>query len=377
MQRETSAKNKETRSKTPHVNRILNNGKYGKKHIKRNIKKKSKSNTTISISRIDNLKPINFIEIDYILKRGLFEEGGSPETIIKDIFPVIKEDIDVFFKEDIFNKDTQPADFLYWMLQCYDDVQDEPWDIAYYDRDEKFHIETYYEYNDIGCEGKSVGLRFMPELKKKNEDLFWLLVALLSCLKNTGVPFWFNNMMHEQAIDSVAWNLEDCIEDFDKDEETDARNALAEYKCGEPYVLKSQIEDCNISLSELILELKDFKPKNKLERKCKNILDLGIELALTGKSFPNFIHVTKEEYDYGWPGTANEYACLGWSYEKTCPIAYEESNFYESSTNEYGVAPFRELFLDSEKITKSKFPEIYVKMLNKIREVEEEIMKST
>ena len=377
MQREASAEIKETRSKTPYINRVVDNDQYGKKHIKRNIKKKPKSNTTVSIFRIDNLKPINFLEMDYILKRGLFEVGGNPSKIIEDIFPIIKEDIDVFLKEDIFSEDTQPVDFLYWMLLCYDDVKDNYWDITYYDRDEKFHIETHYEYDDIGCEGQSVGLRFMPELKKKNKDLFWLLVALLSCLKNMGMPFWFNNMMHEQAIDSIKWNLEDCLEEFDEDEETDARNILAEYECGEPFELKNDIENYNIPLSQLISECQEFDAENELELKCKKVVELGIELALMNKSFPNFIHVTKEEYDYGWPGTANEYACLGWSYERTCPVAYEENVFYESSTNEYGVAPFRELFLDSENITKSEFPKIYIKLLNILSEVEEEVMKST
>lgn len=365
MQRKTSKEIKkeerlirvsqQDRSRNRHGNKV--------KNTRGNRRKRRKNTTVINLFGAHNtISDKSNLKVGSSLRSELFHHG-SVVDIIRDIYPVIKDDINSSFH---FSEDTEPIDFLTWIVKEYNKVcEAEEWDIEYIKG--KFCITSIYEIDDIKVKGYCPELDFMPILYGMNKDLHNLFIDLFSILrKHSSAEFYFNNDEVEASIEYI----EEGIEEDDENREL-LQRYINDYKVGDAKMLELHIESSTATVTSINKELKRFKPKGFVEKLAIKCIKNALELIKYKESFYSYIQTTREETREGYPVTPIDYAMFDWNFDNHNPIALNKAQRMDSSWGEYGEVGFRYVDIDNKKEKPSRFIYDYIKVLCDVSDVSE------
>ena len=345
--------------------RLIDNGIIKKQHRKRN-RNSRKTNTNVHFSTTNNLKELSSLEIDYLLGAGLFATEEI-EGIIKAIYPQMREELSAFEGTILFNDNTPPIDFLYWMLSSYRDYYPGiDWSIEKNESQGSLVLFRYHEYNEIEEGGHAIPLNFLPAVRKKNTLLFDIFCGMFSLMRRTlRVPFYFDDEYGEleYAID-VAENS--FYEYTEEDEKKSLQEYIDCYKSGDAFQIGEIIKGETIDFNTLTKIILDFKHKNRIEKKCiEFIKDCMIFIdEFKDDSFHSYVFVSNDEEEDGTPINPYDYAQFAWSFNEDDPIVHfiEESN--QMRYQESYLLPFRWTSF-GKKNEPTNFPNKYIDILGK------------
>lgn len=386
---------KETRSstnrkKSSRFNRFSDNLRNKKQFISRNPRKKRKNTSNVSFLTANSLKVISALEMDYFFGEGLFQNGVTPTELIKKLYPIMREDLDVFLHTEVFNEETEPIHFLNWMLQFYEELHYEPQWLIEDDGRGKYHVYRIYDYGNDEM-GSSVGLQFMPQIKEENKIIYGFLTGALKLLIGYGIPFYWHDDELEYAIDMVEGDIEEYkadLKDLDNvgDEECsvpeenrperrkeikeymrDTKRCLKEYKNGAVAQTQKDIEGAKFSK----LKYKKFIARTPLEEVCKTFID-NILIFIDEYSEDNlmrYIHLHKNESEEGMPIMPDKYCQVGWAFDDDDLVSDKMSMLTQSTWNEYGSVPFRYMQVDDKESEISMMPFAWIELLSYLQRI--------
>jgi hypothetical protein len=381
MQRTKEKKNRTNRQAVSQQNKLVNNRRSIFKNITRNNRKKGKSNAYVNFLTSNSLKKINCFDVISIISDNLI--NSSIIQIIKDIYPVIKDDISIFLHQKSFNENTSPAEFLHWMLSSYENVYSEcQWDI--YSKNNKHHIIKVYDY-DHNEMGQAISLDFLPFLKKENIHLYKMITCLLSNLYHKlNVPFYFDNEEIDDAIEHIECEINDIGNELlntalSNEHKNEVRReiilmeeTIQEHKTGYAKEVENDIRKnfSNFSLIDLQIKIESYLPESSKEKDCIIFLKEALKLFKYKDNLSKYVHIHQSEWENSIPITPNDYACMGWNYDDDNPVSKYLNMIHESNWNESGSVPYRYSEIDNEDVKPSKLPIDYLKVLELLCNVE-------
>ena len=181
--------------------------------ISRNIRRRKKSSPIKSISANN----VSFLQSAFVFGRYRdVKESVDIVKLIKDVYPLIAEDISIF-EHELTTKHEDPIEFGKWMYQGFNDVH--PQNDAYFSYDEKgdfYEAREIHTKDHIDNSGKSAGIKWIEDLEQ-SEDRDILLMTL-NLLWNIGCPFYFAQFNGEIHLDDeientiMMWSEEDQLE---------------------------------------------------------------------------------------------------------------------------------------------------------------------
>jgi len=367
MQTEKSCKTtKIKRESISQVNSVTNSNRNKKRHIARSRGTKGKSVAYVNFLTTNSLKDIKSLRLDYLNQAGLFQDGVSPIDLIKEYYPIMKDDISIFLHTKSFNENTDPIDFLDWMFRCYEEIHSEAvWSM------EEEGIKRLYDYN-IAEEGHSVGIDFYPMIKEENPMLYDLMVGILGLLyRQFQVPcFW--NADFDCTEEMVEQELEEMLEIKGKDKDKDSikryKHYIEEYTKGNHKMVENDIKEKTFNMKLYNL----FRPKNSKEKTCKVFIDWSLKLLAKypETKFWDFYHATEDEFNDGSPVMPSDYCAIGWRYDDDeDPFSYHDSQNTQMMWENYGTIPFRHVEMNNEDKEQSCFPYDWIYALEYLQEV--------
>ena len=363
-------KNKNSKKKRTQFDSFNNNRICKNKRITRNRKKSFKNVAFTNFYRTNNLKELTNLEYQFILKKGLFSENQTPEQVIKEIYPYIKNDVSIFLHTKNFTEETKPIEFLSWMINSFNEVCEDNWDILY--EDEKYHLEIFYDY-DCPDSGYSAELKFLETIEEKDLNCFGLLIDLFGLFHaKLSIPFYFNCSDHENALQCAKDDFEELKENGDEDDICGYQENIDCYTSGTYYVYGEYIKNSKTTLIQLKSKVKSFKPKTELEKSVFNLLEKGLNLLDYKCNFFDFIHTTSEELEDSYAVYPFQYMMFGWDYDEDCGnrVPWFLNQDIQSCWNEGGTLPFRQEIINNEDVKISQFPIDYMDVLNSVFEIE-------
>ena len=362
MQKESNRnkRKKNTISKSAWQNRSYNsNGN----NVGDTLRSSRRKRTGVAIGNIFGanciIKDKSSLEVDLILNQGIFSKS-TPETVIKDIFPEIKDNLKLEGLE--FSEITRPIDFLDAILKAYKpSIKHEEWDLYYDGASSKHVIFCVHDIDKIPIKGYCPELDFLPILSKNNRNLYDLFIGLFGLFNNTLYStFYFDDDELEYAIEYVESGIED---EEEEDVKASDQDYITMYKSGSAKVVEDEIKSSKIKLPMLKKKLKAFVPNNDIESSCVDFIKESIKLFRYKDNFCKYIHFVGEELEEGTPINPSVYACLDWNFSKNNPIAKHQQMITNSNWGEYGDVPFRYETINGKEKKPSKFIFDYVKML--------------
>ena len=366
MQTKTCEKKKEGRESISQFNKFTNSLGNKNRPLTRSRRTKRKSATYVNFYTTNSLKDIKSLRLDYLNQKGLFQDGVSPIDLIKEYYPVMKNDISIFLHTKSFNENTDPIDFLDWMFRCYEELHTE----AVWTMEDK-GIQRMYDYR-IMEEGHSVGIDFYPTIKEENPMLYDLIAGILGLLNGQfQVPcFW--NADIDYVKETVEVELEEMLEIKGKNRDKESikryRQYIKEYTKGNYKMVEEDIRETifNGKLYKL------FKPKTKKEKACKKFIENALKLLTKypKTKFWNFIHTTEEELEEGSPVMPYDYCAIGWRYDDNYdPYSWHDMQCTQMNWENYGAIPFRYVRMNEEDDEPSKFPYEWIYLLEDLQEI--------
>jgi len=321
------------------------------------------------------INSISSLKVDYQFKKGIFEDNDNIIKMIKDIYPVIYNNIPVY-EIDNFNENTKPIDFLNWILDRYLNTSPpgEKWTIFYNKDIDKFLIEYIYEYDDIGIEGRSAPISFLLTLEKENKKLYELFIAYLHHVnKAINIPIYSNDYHYD---DTLVY-LEDDIEEM-KNQDVDAEYAeehledlkikeedLKCYKEGNAFRIGQEITHCKISKNLLLETLKNYKVKKKIHKAILKLIKDNINLLHETEYKLNDFYLNNEDDDEELSSAMfDQWACIIWSLDDSVFNFMEQ--MYNDTAGNYGVIPFR---IENTKGINNKIPDLPNRWINFLDEL--------
>lgn len=369
--RTKSKTSENSKQKRTQFNRFVNN-RIDKSKNKSRINRKSRKNAPyINFLRTNNLKPLSSIKVDLILKQGIFSEEQNVVKVIKDIYPFIKKDISILLHTKNFAENTEPIDFLSWMIESYDTVKEfDDWDII---RNENgnYYLKSVVDYN-MDDRGYSAQLKFLEVVQRENEKLFDLFIGMFGLFyKELKSPFYFNCSDFEQALDCAEDDLTHCLEsDMNEEEREWCIQELDYYNNGNPHIFGEYIKHSEMTLEQFKVKLKRFKPKTELDKLADTFFEKALKLFNYNNKFSDFIHLNNEEDDQ-CPIMPFQYVMFGWNYdEDESKVAWFVEQNLQMNWQEYGSIPFRTEIINNEDKELSMFPYDYLDMMDSIFEIE-------
>jgi len=365
MQRTKEKKNRTNRQKFSSINSIIDIKRNQIKHIPRGRRKKGASNANVNFLTSNSLKSINNIKLSSMIGEGLFNDSLS--QVIKDIYPIIKDDISIFMQPN-FSENTDEADFLHWMLSCYEELYaDEQWSLIYGD---KWILIRSIDY-PIPEENTCPEFRFLytKESHKDYQRINNLFIMFLSLSFRRGNAMWWDNHFHDMAIDQISERVEETISDpkyFDKEEINNIKDAMNESEFLAS--LQAEIKGNTVSLKEFKGLINEFKPLNTIERRCietfKNVIDT-MNMGINPNNY-SFVFLSEEEYHT--PLTPACYSYFGWALDDEGGwIGSDVSMYMTSCWNEGGTSPFRDVIFNEKEKEFSDNPFLYTSMMNELQ----------
>jgi len=263
--------------------------------------------------------------LDFINQAGLFQNGASPIDLIRDLYPIMEDDLSIFLHSKVYNEKTDPIDFLQWMLNCYEEIHHEAnWTIDAEYGTGIFHTWRMYDY-DIGECGESIPIDFMPKLKKENLKIYKLMAGMISVMVDRfGIPAYWND--DENDIKRIKFN--------------------------------KKIFDALI-------------PKNKLEQACVDFIktSLGVIEQYPNEHFHKYLHMREDEGEDGTPITPVETCGILWDYDDDNRVASVVKMGVQSRWENYGSIPLRYQVKDDGDDRPSLFPYELINLLKLLGEV--------
>ena len=378
QQTKRTIKKEKTQFRLPQINSTINNRRRKAKYSSRSSGSTKKNNTQISFLAT-TLNEIPHLKVDNTLGIGIFKDGGTAEQLIKDIYPIIKDDIDIFLHTKYFTEDTEPIDFAQWMLTMYSYSQNNSnWSVEY--EEDKFLLKTIVDYNNDEI-GHSCELDFLPKLERVNLNLSEMLIGTFSLLyRKFDIPFYFN-----EDIDHCVCIAEENISEMENEKDDDDRayvkhlkQQIEYYTVGDPIICGDKIKESGVSIEKLNSYVSVFKPKEDYEVRIIEIIKHSLEIINNyHEPFHNYVHFTEEEKSDGLPGSPYGYAMMGWSYSGgrflNDILEQDMEDRFQSDCEMFGTIPFRRLIVNNEHDKECKFPFEYLKLLNNLCSLEQVI----
>lgn len=371
MQKEEICTQKKQENRISLFNSTSDNRKHKIKPISRNKRKGRKSATYVNFLTTNSLKNIPALKLDYIDQKGLFKDGANPIDLIKDLYPILIEDISIFLHSKVFNKDTDPIEFLTWMLKCYEEIYpDTYWEIEA-DSMGNYHFFRTYDY-DIGDVGESVPIDFMPKLKKYNLKLYRMVAGMLGVLKGKyNIPCYWEDDDFNQAIEVCEGELEQLYLEKREDRDEEAILALEQsiYDSDKGGAVETQLELEKQKFNYKVF--KAYKPKTNLDKDCVKFIQHSLYLMdeFPNENFWKYIHFTSQNEDDGWPITPGETCSLLWNYDEGDWVANYVQMNVQSRWENYGSIPFRFVVKDNDNDEPSMFPYEWINVLQVLAEI--------
>jgi hypothetical protein len=393
MQKEICKEKSQETSRFPPHDRVISNRTDKVQHLSRYVRNKRENVANVNFLTTNNLKFISSLEMDYFFGEGLFHNGATPTELIKQLYPLMKDDLDVFLHTKVFNEETNPIEFLNWMLLLYEEIHhDAHWSIEE-DRESEHHIYRIYDYTHDE-NGRSVGLQFLPQIKRENKELYKLLTGALKLLIPLGIPFWWQDDEFEYALDMVESDIYEYkidLKDLDNvgDEECrvpeedraerrkeikgyirESKKTLKEYKDGVVPETQNDIEIAEFSFSDY----NEFIARTSLEEYCKEFIDKLLKFVdeYHKDNLMRYVHFLKEELEEAIPISPHQYCAIGWSYNDDDLVSDKKSMITQSTWNEYGAVPFRYMEKDDIDSEISLMPFDWFVVLNSLQDVASE-----
>ena len=356
---------KETeKTKVRRAKSILVSSRYREDNNDRrvNTRKLRSSRTNRKTSSVEFfIRSNNLKELQPIISSPYIHENA--EQIIKDIYPIIKDDISIFINKEI-TKETKPIDFLSWMMRCYTELYDE-WEIV---KTSKYIIRRFIDY-DIEPIGYSVEIKFVKSIKDR--ILYELLIGAFSLLKKKNVPFW-DNYSIEMTHDTIYSELEELLMEKERDEShieylEDGMKELSDMEN-----LINEIKHNNMTYDEFVAIKNNFIKTTKYESLVNFFNYLEDFLKIDDNIF-NYSLYFHSDVDEGNPIMPFEYAQISYCLDDSNAVGWNLNQYSTSNYNEYGALPFRSVVENEVENAMSDYPYKYIEMLNLALRIEQEL----
>lgn len=115
-----------------------------------------------------------------IIDVALCQQGNDSDVIelIKNIYPKIKSEVDLFDESINFNTETKPAEFLTHILNCYKKVKETSYDQFVIKNKQIYDVLEYDYNNNFYC----IPVKPLLQIKKKNKWLYYNLLDAVNAL---------------------------------------------------------------------------------------------------------------------------------------------------------------------------------------------------
>jgi len=374
MQEKSDQEKEKSRFKLAQSNRTHYSNGNQIKDSRRNIKRKRKGITFPPVFGTNNiiLQKSN-IQVKSLIGSGVFEYGTVDE-IIRDIYPVIKDDISIFLHTRAFNELTKPFEFLEWMIKSFNDVTDsKECSLDYSLENKKFILKEIIEVEKLKCRGYSPELNFLVELMKTNRNLYSLFIGLFGLFKSElQAVFYFDN----DEIDNIFETLEEELKWSDEEDFQKNKDILEDYKSGNPKIVETEIKSSKMTVDELYVSLIKFSAKTVDELKCVEFIKESLILFDYKESFFDYVHFVGNELELGQPVSPMDYMSFGWSYDNENWVdsyLMEENN---QNYHEYGIVPARREIINGNHNDETQFIHKFGEMLDNLCVISELIKNS-
>ena len=367
MRKETEKKIEKNKVRERKTKSSLLSSENRKDNIKRRVKSKrlrngkqlEKRNTTELFLRSNNLKNLPFV-IDSL------DVNISAEDIIRDIYPMIQDDISFFISPNI-TSETPPIEFLRWMMQCYTDIYGE-WEIT---KDgNKYQLKRLIAY-DIDAVGYSVETEFLGRVE--DIEMFNLLITSLSLMRSVGVPFWDGTYAVEMAQEMIDMDIEELESMDDKDVDKEEFEGLKKGK-KELIVMEGLINRIiadKVTFEDFIISKNELIEKKELDKSIVDLFNCLEKFLKIDDNILNYSCFYDSDLDDGHPVMPHEYAHIAYSLDDNSAIGYRLNQSSSDSYNNYGALPFScEVINEVEDIV-SDYPHKYIELLNLFVKVEQ------
>jgi hypothetical protein len=321
--------------------------------INRNIKRRKKSSPIKSISA-DN---VSFLQSAFVFGRYRdVKESVDIVKLIKDVYPLIAEDISIF-EHELTTKHEDPIEFGKWMYQGFNDIH--PNNDAYFSYDTQgdfYEVREIHTKDHIDNSGKSAGIKWIEDLEE-SEDKHILLMTL-NLLWEIGCPFYFMQYNGEIHLDD---EIENAIEMMVDDEalEPEQLQWIEDYK--------------NLKLANIIafygnnlIELCDYKGKYAdLVNSALYLSDNHFNLADYHSDMGLRMDNINPEEDYY--ARLVDYMSIFYSTEDWDPVFDMTNMNYSDRAGNYGVQiACVDLPIDSDEEAEKLFTSLdhYINILN-------------
>jgi len=333
-------------------NRKNNKSERVKQKRVRNRRQFTKRSSTELFVRSNNLEHIPFI----IESEDVCENAVD---IIKDIYPIIKDDISIFMSPT-FTEYTQPIEFLRWMMECYTELYEE-WEIT--EELDKFVIRRCINY-PIDAVGYSLELKFINEVSDKR--MRNLLISCFSLLKKFGVPFWEHQYGIEAAEQIINDQLEEALmqknDNRNEEEIQYLEDGLQEIKDMES--LAKELDDNTVTIEQFIEAKNNYIKENEIHKDITDFFSKFEEFVVMEDSLMNYIFSFDYELEDGNPIMPYEYAQIAYNLCDSSAVGQQLNEFSTMNYNESGALPFRNEIVNEVEGVLKDFPFKYVELLN-------------
>lgn len=145
---------------------------------------------------------------------------------IADIYPIIRDEISIFFESKNFNKNTPPSEFLYQILNWFSATTSCDWDLV--EQGNSYYIvQQHIMKEDVDF--MVFDADFMLDLKKLDENFYRAMCFALKCLAEMDVELWDSDW-EEMALDYY----ENIAEEGEIDEPEEMKKVVELYRTGDP-----------------------------------------------------------------------------------------------------------------------------------------------
>lgn len=305
------------------------------------------------------LKDKNYFDIAQKIGNPLFGTEEMQIKAINDIFPIIKNDIEIFFASKTFSDKTTPAEFLHQIISWYDQVNNNKWHIK--ENNGKYVIREIHEHSDL-ADFHSFSADFLVYIDKIEPALSEGILTAINRLQFMDVTLW--NSRYEEA--ALAMMEEDgFLQEMYEEDREESLKVIEYYKNGDPAQFLERIHEIrptNYALSQLqAVNTHGLKSFEMFRDWAIDIIKYHRGPEETER-LAHYTWVNEENSDMMIP---EDYLRISWNTEDE--LYHSVCQDIDSHANEYGLLPLSEAVEIGSKQPISAFPNEICEFMDKGR----------
>lgn len=308
-----------------------------------------------------DLREKNVFEVQAKTGEPLLGSERQQRKAIADIYPIIRDEVSIFFESKNFSDNTPPGEFLYQILSWFSTTTSCDWQLVE-QGDSYYIVQQHIMKEDVDF--MVFDADFMPTLRELDENFYRAMCFALKCLEEMDVELW-DSHWEEMAFDFYDNADESEIEDFDE-----IKKLVEEYRTGEPQKVLKDVRSKTGESKEWWIKMAAQLNTYQLDSlvMLKDFIMQVIALSMSGSRISDFYNGHKINEYYSEDALAPfSWIRVAWNRDDRLYEHYV-SPYLNDLANNYCLAPMVQYVSSDEEsfplLSPSTFPSEIIRVMD-------------